>query len=188
MSVMDRAFLIGDRVYLRPMDIGDAEGPYLQWVNSPTAYLALGSLYFPTTKAALEAYIKRQTEHPDTAFFAIMTKSDDRFIGTAKIGPVETVHRHAYIGLLIGAETEWGKGYGTETAMLLLKYGFRQLNLHKISAGANGSNGASIKMFEKAGMKVECRRPKQLFVNGVWEDHVILAMFDSEFANHCSRP
>lgn len=180
MSVMDRAFLIGDRVYLRPMDIEDANGPYLQWVNSPNAYLTLGTLYFPTTKEALQDYIRRQIAHPDTAFFAVMTKSDDRFIGTAKIGPVETVHRHAYIGLFIGEESERGRGYGKEVVVLLLKYGFRQLNLHKISAGANASNVASIRMFEKVGMKVECRRPKQLFVDGVWEDHVMLAIFQEE--------
>lgn len=180
---MDRAFLIGDRIYLRPMDIGDADGPYLQWVNSPIAYLTLGTLYYPTTKAALEAYIQRQVENPDTALFAIMTKSDDRFIGTAKIGPVETVHRHAYIGLFIGEESERGRGYGREVVVLLLKYGFRQLNLHKISAGVNESNVASIRMFEKVGMKVECRRPKQLFVNGAWEAHVILAMFNDEFVS-----
>lgn len=36
-------------------------------------------------------------------------------------------------------------------------------------------------MFEKVGMKVECRRPRQLFVDGKWEDHVILAMFLEEF-------
>lgn len=178
---MDRPFLIGDRIYLRPMDLADADGPYLQWVNSPSAYLALGTLYYPTTRAALEAYIKRQIEHPDTAFFAIMTKPDDRFIGTAKIGPVEDVHRHAFIGLFIGDERERGKGCGTEVVVLLLKYGFRQLNLHKISAGVNASNTVSIRMFEKVGMKVECRRPRQLFVDGKWEDHVILAMFDHEF-------
>jgi len=179
---MDRAFLIGDRIYLRPMDIGDADGPYLQWVNSPTAYLTLGTLYFPTTKAALEAYIKQQMEHPDAAFFAIMTKADDRFIGTAKLGPVEHPHRHVYIGLFIGEESERSKGYGTEVVKLLLQYGFRQLNLHKISAGTNASNVASIRMFEKVGMKVECRRSKQLFVNGAWEDHIILTMFENEFS------
>ena len=178
---MDRAFLIGDRIYLRPMDMSDADGAYLRWVNSPTAYVALGTLYYPTTKAALEAYIKKQMEHPDTAFFAIVTKADDRFIGTGKIGPVETIHRHAYIGLFIGEENERRKGYGTETARLLLQYGFRQLNLHKISAGASASNLPSIRMFEKIGMTIECRRPEQLFVDGKWEDHVLLAIFEHEF-------
>jgi len=178
---VDRAFLIGEKIYLRPVDIADADGPYLQWVNSPIAYLTLGSAYYPKTKSALEAYIKKQIESPDSAFFAIMTKPDERFIGTAKLGPVEDVHRHAYIGLLIGEESARGKGYGTEVVVLLLKYGFRQLNLHKISTGANASNTASIRMFEKAGMTVDCRRRQQLYVNGVWEDQVILAMLADDF-------
>jgi RimJ/RimL family protein N-acetyltransferase len=178
---VDRAFLIGEKVYLRPVDISDADGPYLQWINSPIAYLTLGSVYYPKTKSALEAYIKKQIDSPDSAFFAIMTKPDERFIGTAKLGPVEHIHRHAYVGLFIGEESEWRKGYGTEVAVLLLKYGFRQLNLRKISVGANASNTASIRMFEKAGMTVDCRRRQQLYVNGVWEDQVILAMLADDF-------
>ncbi len=168
------------------MDIGDAADPYLQWVNSPTAYLTLGTLYFPTTKEALESYIKCQVEHPDTAFFAIMTKSDDRFIGTAKIGPVEQIHRHAYIGLCIGEEQDRGKGYGTEVIHVLLKYGFKQLNLHKISTGANESNLSSIRMFEKCGMKVESRRRAQLYVNGQWEEQIIFGMLEEEFFRRSS--
>ena len=152
-------------------------GPYLQWVNSPTAYLTLGSLYYPTTKAGLESYITRQCENPDSSLFAIITKKEERLIGTAKIGPVEAIHRHAYIGLFVGEENERGKGYGREVVELLLAYGFKQLNLHKISAGSNVSNVASIRMFQKVGMKIECRRLNQLFVNGNWEDHIILADF-----------
>jgi len=174
---MDRAFLTGNLIYLRPIDIQDADGPYLQWVNSPTAYLTLGTLYYPTTKAGLESYISRQCENPDSSLFAIITKNEEQFIGTAKIGPVEAIHRHAYIGIFIGEETERGKGYGREAVNLLLNYGFCQLNLHKISAGANATNTASIRLFEQVGMKVDCIRGRQLFVNGQWEDQVLLATF-----------
>jgi len=46
----------------------------------------------------------------------------------------------------------WGKGYATEAAYATLRYGFTQLNLHKIIARALPANLASIRVMEKCGM------------------------------------
>ena len=178
---MDRAFVVGKQIYLRPIDEDDIDSGYLQWVNSEIVYSTLASLYFPTTKAKLQEYIRGNTGRSDVAFFAIVSVDGDKFIGTAKIGPIQWIDRHSYCALLIGDAAARGKGYGSEVAFLLLKYGFRVLNLRKISAGMVASNAGSIKIFEKAGMKVEARLKEEYFINGELQDHVLMAMFQSEF-------
>jgi len=143
----------------------------------------LESLHFPTTRATLVDYIRTNTGRADVAFFGIMLKNEEQnlFIGTAKIGPVEWIHRHAYVALFIGEAAARSHGYGTEVVRLLLRYGFHVLNLHKISAGIVGSNTASIRLFKKVGMTIEAIRKDQFWVDGRWEDHVLMAMFDTEF-------
>lgn len=181
MPNMDRPFVVGKRVYLRPMDESDVEGQYLQWVNSQVVYSTLASLHFPTTKSKLVDYIRNNTGRTDSAFFGVMTADQNELIGTAKIGPIEWIDRHAYCALYIGNPDARGKGHGSEVVFLLLKYGFRVLNLRKISAGMIESNTASVRIFEKVGMKPDGRRKEQFFVNGHWEDHILMAMFQSDF-------
>jgi RimJ/RimL family protein N-acetyltransferase len=43
----------------------------------------------------------------------------------------------------------WGKGYGTEIAQGLLEYYFNELNVVKVTAGANKTNVASVRILEK---------------------------------------
>jgi ribosomal-protein-alanine N-acetyltransferase len=47
----------------------------------------------------------------------------------------------------------WGKGYATEAAIVCLDYGFKVLNLDKIIGTAMKENTASIKVFEKLGLR-----------------------------------
>jgi RimJ/RimL family protein N-acetyltransferase len=47
----------------------------------------------------------------------------------------------------------WGKGYATEAAEANLEYGFKVLNLEKIIGTAMKENTASIRVFEKLGLK-----------------------------------
>lgn len=47
----------------------------------------------------------------------------------------------------------WGKGYATEASIACLDYGFNTLNLQKIIGTAMKENTASIRIFEKLGLK-----------------------------------
>jgi len=47
----------------------------------------------------------------------------------------------------------WGKGYATEAAIACIDYGFKVINLNKILGTAMKENKASIRVFEKLGLK-----------------------------------
>lgn len=47
----------------------------------------------------------------------------------------------------------WGKGYATEASIVCLDYGFKVLNLDEIIGTAMKENTASIKVFEKLGLR-----------------------------------
>ena len=65
-------------------------------------------------------------------------------------------------GLLPGF---WGRGLATEAAAAVLRFGFEQVGLEEIFAGADSGNAASVRCMERLGMSPAGERrvgPQQL--------------------------
>ena len=67
---------------------------------------------------------------------------------------IEPDHRRAELGYWIGVPY-WGKGYATEAARALVKYGFETPQLHRIFASHFVNNSASARVLRKIGMRHE---------------------------------
>ena len=90
-------------------------------------------------------------------WLAITLRSDGRQIGGIGL-TVDEPHRHAELGYWLGVEY-WGKGYATEAAREMLRYGFEKLRLHRIFASHFKHNPASGRVLKKLGMRYEgCQR------------------------------
>jgi RimJ/RimL family protein N-acetyltransferase len=71
---------------------------------------------------------------------------------------IEPDHRRAELGYWIGVPY-WGKGYATEAATAMVRYGFKTLQLHRILASHFANNVASARVLRKIGMRHEgCQR------------------------------
>lgn len=55
------------------------------------------------------------------------------------------------------APEHWGRGFATEAARAMIRYGFERLGLRRVEASADAPNAASLRVLEKAGMKFERR-------------------------------
>lgn len=71
------------------------------------------------------------------------------------------------------------KGYTTEALQLVVDFAFRELELHRIEAGAMLANLASIRVLEKMGFKKEGIAKENIRINGKWTDHQIVAIINS---------
>jgi RimJ/RimL family protein N-acetyltransferase len=88
---------------------------------------------------------------------AITLRDNGRLIGGIGLRLVEQ-HQQAELGYWLGVPY-WGKGYGSEAAREMLRYGFEQLNLHRIFATHFKQNSASGRILTKIGMRHEgCQR------------------------------
>ena len=76
--------------------------------------------------------------------------------------------------------SHWGNGYATEVARRLIRFGFEDLNLHRIEAGVATENKRSIKVLEKAGMSIEGIRRKILPIRGDWVDNYHYAILEDD--------
>ncbi|MEO8074435.1 MAG: GNAT family N-acetyltransferase [Acidobacteriota bacterium] len=86
--------------------------------------------------------------------WAVSDKSDLRYVGHAGIYPRPT-KREDWEFVYFLCRNEWGKGYATEIARLLIKYAFEELNLSQVFATVDDVHASSIHVLEKAGMRFE---------------------------------
>ena len=179
---IDRPFLYGKKVYLRPLDLDDVNQKYLSWMNDEEIIDQLDTV-FPTALFQLENYVESVLKNPKYSFFAIVERETNAHIGNVKLGPIHWINRTSNYGLFIGEKDKWGKGYASEAFALLLKFAFEKINLNKIWDMAAATNIASIKSNQKAGFKIEGTLKEQAFKKGKYEDAVILSITAKEYFN-----
>ena len=68
------------------------------------------------------------------------------------------------------ARAAWGRGYATEAARAVLRWGFAGLRLHRIVAVADPANAASLHVLEKLGMT---RRGRRECYGAVMAEHAL---------------
>ena len=93
------------------------------------------------------------TKSPDKIWLAITRRNDGRQIGGIGLR-VDPQHHHAELGYWLGVAF-WGKGYATEAAQEILRYGFEDLGLHRIFASHFKHNPSSGRILKKLGMRYE---------------------------------
>lgn len=84
--------------------------------------------------------------------WAVFAKNDGRFIGNASLRPRPERQKDWEIGYYI-TPVEWGKGFATEIASRLVRFGFETAGLKEIYATVDKENLASINVLKKSGLK-----------------------------------
>ena len=74
----------------------------------------------------------------------------------------------------------WRNGYATEIGREIIEFGFQNLKLHRIEAGVDIRNKASIRLVEKLGMTNEGIRRKILPIRGVWYDEYHFSILEND--------
>jgi RimJ/RimL family protein N-acetyltransferase len=105
---------------------------------------------------------------------------DDRFIGEFMLRLTSEANRQGEIGWTIHPDVA-GRGYATEGAREMLRLGFEDLGLHRIVADADPRNGASLRIMQKLGMRLEAEHRDTLLVKGEWVGATIYAMLEDEW-------
>jgi [ribosomal protein S5]-alanine N-acetyltransferase len=171
--------LVGHHLYLRQVCIGDVNENYCKWMNDPEVIQYLESRFESHSIESLLEYVKRFQGDKDNMFFAIVLKGDHKHIGNIKIGPINWFHRFADIGIMIGEKSYWGRGYASEAIILLVEHAFRNLDLHKVTAGCYEQNQGAIKAFQKAGFGIEGIRKKHCLSHGKYVDSILLGQINT---------
>jgi len=93
----------------------------------------------------------QEVDPPGRCEFAIRSVDGDRLIGTCGLGGDFYPHGEAFVGIGLGEREQWGKGYGTDAMLVILRYAFQELNLRRVTLSVSGYNPRAIRSYEKAG-------------------------------------
>lgn len=171
--------LHGERLTLRPLTVADATDRYASWMNDPRINQYLESRFSDHTVADLRRFVEAMIISERDFIFAMETEQDGH-IGNIKLGGVDWFHRYGDVGLLIGEEDCWGKGFATEAISLVTRFGFETLGLHKITAGCYGTNMGSARAFLKSGWVKEGVRRSHYRTESGYVDSILLATWNPE--------
>ena len=115
------------------------------------------------------------------AYFAIaLREAPQALIGCVLLKLIDRKNEQAELGYWIDEE-ETGKGYATEAARAVLDYGFKALNLHRISACHMTRNPASGRVLARVGMQQEGHLRQAAKKWDVFEDLLVWAVLRDEF-------
>ncbi|MEQ8603709.1 MAG: GNAT family protein [Marivibrio sp.] len=142
-------------MHLRPIRESDAEGPYSEWINDPTVKTNLASRHDQLSVCQLKEYIRENSTRPDTAFLAVCRNAGGLHVGNLKIQNIDRQHQSASLSIVLGVTSDWGRGLGTETIAIAVRFCFEELQLRRLDAGCFSRNIASRRIFEKCGFQVE---------------------------------
>jgi len=170
--------LIGERIYLSPLNIEDAE-KYVEWFCDFKASDGMEKSGKLVTVENEREWIENTLKN--NAFqFAIINLENDELIGTCGFSALNHQHRIGTVGIFIGEEKNRNNGYGTEALRLLLDYGFNYLNLNNIMLQVKSFNERAIACYKKVGFREIGRRRESYYLNGKYYDNVYMDILSSE--------
>ena len=170
----------GKRVKLRAFREDDLKNALAMMNNQAvTRYLQfMRPISLVQERAWIESMMRG--DHPDAFSYAI-DSSDGEYLGSVGLMHIDRRNRSAELGISIARPEDWGKGYGTEAALLMLRHGFEELNLHRVHLRVYDYNARGQKSYAKLGFVEEGRLREGHFRHGAYHDVVLMSVLAEEF-------
>ncbi|KAA8997342.1 GNAT family N-acetyltransferase [Affinibrenneria salicis] len=157
--------ILTSRLLLRPLAPEDAEPIRLQ-AGDPRVARWTASFTTPMSREHSVDWVNRAIDamRAGQAITLAMTlRPSGGFIGAISLRlPERSV---PFLGYWLGADHQ-GQGYCSEAVLAVLRYGFTQLGLEKISARCDANNHASERVMLRCGMRREQSAPLAEAVKG----------------------
>lgn len=177
----DMEKIVGNTIVLRKMQEADTND-IVRWRNSD--FVKKNFIYRqPFTIEGHHHWIETMILTGKAIQFIICEKSTGRSVGSVYFRDIDKLHRKAEYGIFLGEKDALGKGYGTEAATLMLRYGFEVLELHKIMLRVLADNTAARRSYEKAGFLQEAYLKEDVFLDGQYKDIILMAAINGENQN-----
>jgi RimJ/RimL family protein N-acetyltransferase len=172
--------LEGDRVVLRPIQAWDRERLYELVQTIEVRALSNNAPPLPVSLEEIQARDERwiKEHHTDAAWFAIDV--DAETIGEVGLHSIDHYHQRADVGVSIGKQY-WGRGFGQDAVRTLLDYGFRHLNLAKISLRVLADDERAVGAYRKAGFVEEGRLRAHTWYDGTRHDELVMSVLREDW-------
>ncbi|HEY4199898.1 MAG TPA: GNAT family protein [Devosiaceae bacterium] len=176
--------ILTERLRLRPFTRGDVDAVFAYRQREDVAQFLFDSpMTHETVTEAVQQRISQAAleEEGDKLVLAVDLRSTGQLIGEVSLIWRSEISRQAEIGYIFNPDFH-GRGYATEAGAALLRIGFAEIALHRITARCDIRNGRSWRVMERLGMRREAHFREHGFVKGRWDDEFIYAILRREWA------
>jgi len=178
---MRNPLLVGERVYLRPLEVADAEALARLTTEETETLMERGR--FPVSPLGFERWIAAAHERqpPNDVYFAVCLQDGDRFIGIVNVKDIDWINRTGETGTGLGPAAIRSQGYGTEAKLLLLEYCFDRLHLHAVWSHVWEPNARSAAALAKQGYRFAGRLKWDDVKGGVYRDALLFDLLRDDW-------
>ncbi|MGH6848884.1 MAG: GNAT family N-acetyltransferase [Methylocella sp.] len=175
----------GEGIYLRPPEMRDFEA----WADLRARSRAFLTPWEPSwppddlTRASFRSRVRRNQQdiaNGEAYPFLIFRDDNNVLVGGLSLGQAQRgVVQAAMLGYWIGAPYA-RQGYMSLALREVTGYAFTTLRLHRIAASCLPHNKASQKLLERTGFTREGYARSYLRINGVWQDHLLYGLLETD--------
>jgi diamine N-acetyltransferase len=179
--------IVGEKIALGPVQKSMLPD-FTRWDNDFAMSIMSGNPLRPSRQESIEEHLGQgKDDSPYSVEFAVYERASLRCIGIASLRHINYMHRNAEYGIKIGEKDCWGKGYGTETTILMLDYAFTVLGLHNVLLSTYGYNERAIRAYTRAGFRVMGRWREAARQGDQVYDIVFMDCLSTEFRSPLKR-
>ena len=149
----------------------------VDWMNNPKIYSSMHFDLPVLLENTVRWFENNQTNnHRSDVCFV----EKDEIVAFGGLTSIDDVLKKAELYIFVNPDSH-KSGIGTRATKLLCKYGFEELDLHKIYLLTNENNVAAIKVYQKCGFILEGRLRDEYMAEGGYMDRLYFGLLKTEF-------
>ncbi|MGN0456649.1 MAG: GNAT family N-acetyltransferase [Acutalibacteraceae bacterium] len=171
-----------DRLLLRRFSFDDANDMLNYWASKAEVQQMYSEPVYSTIEEVnglIQKYIDGYKSN-DYYRWAVIEKNGKSCIGQIAYYLVDTTNHFAEIEYCIGTDFQ-NRGYITEAARAIIRFGFEKIGLNKIQISTKSINAPSRRVIEKCGFTYEGTLREYFYFNGRYVDRLYFSMLRNEY-------
>ena len=193
--MIEKAILYGQTILLRPITVDDSAALFESLSDKES--MRLTGTHQTFTLEQVQTFYASVGQADDRVDYAIvpMTGSNlagkevsetdsgktDVAVGEVVLNEIDWQNRTANFRISLFAERYFGKGYGSQAIQLILKFGFENLDLHRIELEVYDFNPRARHVYEKVGFVQEGIKRDVLYWEGHYHSAIVMSMLKPEY-------
>ena len=112
---MEKQLFQGEMVRLQADDVKTLAEAHARWATDSTYWRLMDtSVSYVHSPRTMQSWFDKLLENERTFLFSIYTLAENKLIGDISLDGVRWDQGDSYVGIAIGEQKNWGKGYGTD--------------------------------------------------------------------------